>query len=80
MDKNINLTFTENCYYRLEFAPADFWKPFAEGYDALTWEKGKDSLVSSGGELLLPSRRFGAGQAIQSGLARKGRLEGFEKL
>jgi len=45
MDKNINLTFTENCYYRLEFAPADFWRPFAEGYDALTWEKGKDSLV-----------------------------------
>ncbi len=45
MDKSINLTFTENCYYRLEFAPADFWKSFAEGYDALTWEKGDDSLV-----------------------------------
>ncbi len=45
MDKSINLTFTENCFYRLEFSPAEFWKPFAEGYDALSWEKGEKSLV-----------------------------------
>jgi hypothetical protein len=45
MDKNINLTFTEKCFYRLEFSPAEFWRPFAEGYDALPWEKGEQSLV-----------------------------------
>lgn len=45
MDKNINLTFTEKCFYRLEFSPAEFWKPFAEGYDALSWEMGEESLV-----------------------------------
>ncbi len=46
MDKSINLTFTENCFYRMEFSPAQFWKPFAEGYRAIPWEAEEQSLVA----------------------------------
>jgi hypothetical protein len=46
MDKRIELTFTEKHKYQLEFHPPDFWKRFAESYDALPWDEISDSRVA----------------------------------
>jgi hypothetical protein len=37
MEKTILLSFTESHKYQLEFSPPDFWRPFAESYNALPW-------------------------------------------
>jgi hypothetical protein len=39
MDEKINLTFTENHKYRLEFSPSAFWANFAASYKGLPWEE-----------------------------------------
>ncbi len=46
IDKKITLTFSEKHKYQLEFYPPDFWKTFAEGYDALHWSEISDNHVS----------------------------------
>ncbi len=46
MDKKITLAFTENHKYQLEFDPPDFWKRFAEGYDALQWAEISETRVA----------------------------------
>lgn len=45
-DSKITLTFTEKQKYQLEFYPPDFWRSFAEGYDALSWSEISDSRVA----------------------------------
>jgi hypothetical protein len=46
MDMSIALTFTDKHKYQLEFCPPDFWKRFAEGYDALPWAEISDGRVA----------------------------------
>jgi len=49
-DKKIALSFTEKNEYQLEFHPPDFWRHFAEGYDALSWSEVSDNRVAATAE------------------------------
>ncbi len=39
MEESINLTFTPEDKYLLEFSPGDFWMEYAKGYGGLPWEE-----------------------------------------
>lgn len=42
--EQILLSFTDDQKYSIEFSPIDFWKSFAESYDALPWDDGTGKL------------------------------------
>jgi hypothetical protein len=44
MNPEINLTFTEDHKYRLEFIPPAFWANFALTYTGLPWDACDDRL------------------------------------
>ncbi len=44
--EKINLTFTEDHKYRVEFHPVDFWMDFALSYAALPWEERSEKGLS----------------------------------
>jgi hypothetical protein len=46
VEPHIGLEFTDRHLYRMEFSPADFWKPFAESYNSLPWEERSDDRLA----------------------------------
>ncbi len=63
-DKSIHLSFTDKHKYRMEFEPAEFWKPFADTYPGVEWSIGEDrvSVVAENYsyllDLLVHARQF----------------------
>lgn len=43
-DKRIHLSFTDRHKYRMEFEPAEFWRPLADAYGGVEWSVGDDCL------------------------------------
>jgi hypothetical protein len=46
MDESINLTFSEEHKYQLEFHPPGFWMAFARDYGGLPWLEKSEERVA----------------------------------